>query len=77
MKEEDLLKLVPDKYDIAKITIFLGILLVAFFVGYTLKEVYVCKAWYKEQLYLFDLQENRTLWDLFKNLSNATITAGR
>lgn len=55
---------VPDRYDLIKIAIFLGVLFVAFYAGYLLKEVYVCKVWVGDQIREFNIWENITLWNL-------------
>ncbi len=53
----------PNRYDVLKILIFIGVLFVAFYAGYLLKEVYVCKAWIQGQLETFDIRyQNITLW---------------
>jgi len=65
--DEDLQRLVPDKYDIIKIVLFLGVLLVAFFVGYTLKEVYVCKKWFNDQLVYFPATDGPIVYDWYLN----------
>jgi hypothetical protein len=69
--------MLPDRYDAVKILIVILVLGGVFCLGYMMKDTLVCRAWYNDQLYYFELQENKTLWDLFNNVSSPTITAGR
>jgi len=65
--------LIPDRWDILKMVIFLIILLFAFFVGYEYRQVYTCKVWYHNQLMEFpNSDEPMLLWHYLNTTKNIT-----